>query len=261
MTGLMLWSAVTIFASMTAVWIASLAVRDASIVDVFWGLGFVCVAGVGLALGDGVAGRKIFIFILIALWGVRLATYIGIRNHGAGEDPRYVKMRQSAGRSFWWSSLFRVFWLQGAIMWIVSLPLMAVAAGTSPSFPSIYDVVGAALWAVGLFFEAVGDWQLRRFKSDGENKGKVMDRGLWRYTRHPNYFGDAAMWWGIGLIAVGVPWGWATLVGPILMTFFLMKVSGVVLLEKSLKNTKPQYAEYVRRTSAFLPRPPKPKQS
>lgn len=261
MTELMFWSAVGIFAAMTAVWLVSVAVRDASIVDIFWGLGFVGVAAIGFALGDGVSGRKTFIFILIAIWGVRLATYIGIRNHGAGEDPRYVKMRENAGDSFWWSSLFKVFWLQGAIMWIVALPLMAIAAGGSPSFLSVSDVVGLVLWAVGLYFEAVGDWQLRRFKADPANKDKVMDRGLWRYTRHPNYFGDAAMWWGVAVIAIGVPWGWATLVGPALMTFFLMKVSGVALLEKSLQNTKPQYADYVRRTSAFLPRPPKPKES
>ncbi len=258
MTELMVWSAVGIFASMTAVWLASLRLRDASIVDVFWGLGFVGAASIGLAIGDGVAGRRIFIFILIAVWGVRLATYIAMRNRGAGEDPRYMKMRQRAGDSFWWESLMRVFWLQGAIMWVVALPLMAVAAGTSPTFPSASDVIGAALWAIGVFFEAVGDRQLRTFKRDPANKGKVMDRGLWRYTRHPNYFGDAAMWWGVAVIAAGVPWGWATAVGPALMTFFLMKVSGVALLEKSLASTKPEYADYVQRTSAFVPRLPKP---
>jgi steroid 5-alpha reductase family enzyme len=257
MCELMLWSGIAIAISMTVVWFLSLALRDASIVDVFWGLGFVGIAILGVLVGNGLESRRVFLMVLIGLWGIRLATYIAIRNHGAGEDPRYVRMRERAGAAFWWVSYLKVFLLQGAIMWIVALPLMGIGGSETPGFPTVTDVIGAGLWAVGLFFEAIGDIQLRRFKADPANSGKVMDSGLWRYTRHPNYFGDAAMWWGIGIIALPVSWGWATLIGPALMTFFLMKVSGVALLEKSLQTTKPKYADYVRRTSAFFPRPPK----
>jgi len=155
-------------------------------------------------------------------------------------------------------SLFTVFLLQGAIMFVVSLPIQVAGAGSTPMRLGVWDGLGATLWLVGFAFETIGDAQLARFKTDPENRGAVMDRGLWRYTRHPNYFGDATLWWGLGLIGVAAPWGWAALAGPVVMTFMLVRVSGVAMLEKSIVERRPGYAEYVRRTSAFLPLPPKP---
>jgi steroid 5-alpha reductase family enzyme len=166
-------------------------------------------------------------------------------------------MREAAGAAFWWRSLFTVFWLQGVLLWVISAPLLAAVHSDSPDGFAATDFIGAGVWAFGFAFEAIGDWQLARFKADPANKGKVMDRGLWRYTRHPNYFGDAALWWGYFIIAAGTDWGWATVFGPAIMTFLLVRVSGVALLERTIKKRRPGYEEYERRTSAFIPMPPK----
>jgi len=255
--GLMLATAVAVVGMMVGVWLLSLAVRDASIVDSFWGPGFVLVAAVALALGPGVLERRQLLFALVAVWGVRLAVHITRRNWGRGEDFRYQGFRARWGDRFWWVSLFTVFLLQAVLLLVVSLPLQVAGAGATPASLGPLDGVGVALWLVGFAFEAVGDAQLARFKADPANRGSVMDRGLWRYTRHPNYFGDAVLWWGIGVIALPTPWGWAALVGPALMTFLLVRVSGVAMLERSIADRRPGYAEYVRRTSAFVPRPPR----
>ena len=256
--GLMLVSAISIAVMMLAVWILSLIARDAGIVDVFWGLGFVLVAAVALVLGPGLFERRLLLFALVGIWGVRLSTHILRRNWGKGEDFRYQGFRARWGDRFWWVSLFTVFLLQGVIMLVVSLPVQVAGAGAAPARLGIWDWLGAVLWLVGFAFETIGDAQLAAFKADPANRGAVMDRGLWRYTRHPNYFGDATLWWGIGVIAVATPWGWAALVGPAVMTFMLVRVSGVAMLEKTIEERRPGYAEYVRRTSAFLPLPPKP---
>ncbi len=238
-------------------WLLSLALKNASIVDIFWGLGFVVVAWICYFHAPGFAPRKILLTTLVTIWGLRLSVYLFFRNHGKGEDYRYQSLRKRIGKNFPLVSLFVVFVFQGVLIWLISLPIQAAAASPFPDKFTTFDILGTFFWTVGLIFEAVGDWELARFKSDPNNQGKVMDRGLWKYTRHPNYFGDALLWWGIFCIALSVPNGWWTVMSPIVMTTLLMKISGVALLEKTLKKTKPQYAEYVRRTNAFLPWFPK----
>jgi steroid 5-alpha reductase family enzyme len=256
-SSVLLAAALAVAAVMVATWLVSLAVRDASIVDLVWGAGFAVVAAVSAVVGDGPASRRVLLAVLVGVWGLRLSAYLARRNLGHGEDFRYVKMRRHWGDRFWWVSFFQVFLLQGVLMWVVSLPVQLAAASLRPAGLGPLAWVGVAVWAVGLFFEAVGDAQLARFKADPASKGQVMDRGLWRYTRHPNYFGDCCLWWGIFLVAAetgAARWG---VVGPIVMTILLLRVSGVALLEKDIGSRRPGYADYVRRTSAFFPRPPR----
>ncbi|UCH87099.1 MAG: DUF1295 domain-containing protein [Dehalococcoidia bacterium] len=242
-----------VLAYMVAVWLLSLVARNASIVDIFWGLGFVLLAVVYFVATDGFVGRKALITTLVSIWGLRLALYVLWRNWGRGEDYRYQKWRQEAGEKFWWTSLFQVFLLQGALLWLISAPILAAQFNDDPDYFTVFDLLGTLAWGVGFFFEAVGDWQLARFKSDPANKGKVMRRGLWAYTRHPNYFGDATLWWGYYLIAAGTAGGYWTFFSPILMTVLLLRVSGVALLERTQIETKPQYRDYIESTSAFFP--------
>jgi steroid 5-alpha reductase family enzyme len=245
-------------ALMTLLWLISLWLKNSSIVDIFWGTGFVIVNCVYFALTpDGYFPRKALIGALVTIWGLRLSIYILLRNWGKPEDFRYQKWRKDAGGKWWWLSFFQVFLLQGALLWIISVPLLAAQYGALPDHLTVFDFLGAAAWLVGFYFEAVGDWQLSRFKARPENKGKILDSGVWRYTRHPNYFGDAAQWWGYYLIAAAAG-GWWTLFSPILMTLLLLRVSGVALLEKTLE-TRPGYQEYIERTSAFVPRAPRKK--
>ncbi|HUI26068.1 MAG TPA: DUF1295 domain-containing protein [Candidatus Kryptonia bacterium] len=245
------------FALMLSAWLLATALADVSIVDVFWGLGFALIAMFSWALANGYAGRRLLVAALTGLWGVRLALYLLWRNWGLGEDYRYQAMRRRHGQRFPIVSLYSVFGLQGALMWIVSLPVQVAAMARTPSSLTWLDGLGGALWAIGLFFETVGDWQLAQFKSDSANVGKVMDRGLWKYTRHPNYFGDSCVWWGLFCVALATPAGWFVIGSPVLMTILLMRVSGVPLLERKLAKTRPEYADYIRRTSAFVPWFPK----
>ncbi len=238
---------------MTVIWLVSLVLKNSSIVDIFWGPGFVLLAWLFFYLTPQVDWqRKLLMVIPVSIWGLRLSFYILKRNWGKAEDFRYRKWREEAGDKWGWLSLFRVFLLQGLIMWVISIPLLAAqAAGAQPALAWL-SIPAVIVWAVGFFFEAVGDWQMMRFKADPTNAGRVMKRGLWSYTRHPNYFGDAVQWWGFFLLAM-VSGGWWTIYSPLLMTFFLLRVSGVTLLEKTLKETRPGYAEYIRTTSAFVP--------
>jgi steroid 5-alpha reductase family enzyme len=248
---------ITIVVLMIGTWLLSLALKNASIVDIVWGFGFVCVAwAVRLTVDDGLDARQNLLVAMTTVWGLRLAIYLFWRNHGKGEDYRYKAMRKHWGPRFPIISLGTVFGLQGVLMFIVSLP---VQLGQTRDTPDIgwLAYLGVAMWLVGLFFEVVGDAQLARFKADPSNQGKVMNRGLWKYTRHPNYFGDACVWWGIALVAAETTVGKFGLIGAVVMTILLRRVSGVVLLEKSLSKRKEGYAEYVARTSAFIPRPPK----
>ncbi len=242
---------------MSALWLWSLRLEDVSIVDIFWGLGFVLAAAVYHLSGDGDPLRMRVVLGLVAVWGLRLSWHLFRRNWGEEEDYRYREMREKAGSSFRWRSLVTVFWLQAALLWIVALPLWAAQDTATPPAWTGWDVVGVVLFGIGFTFEAVGDYQLQRFKADPDNRGKVLDSGLWRYTRHPNYFGDAVLWWGFAMFAVAVDGRLWTLIGPVVMTVLLMKVSGVALLEKRLSETKPKYADYVRRTNAFFPWFPK----
>lgn len=243
---------------MTLVWLASIPKRDVSIIDIFWGLGFVLLAWEYWWLfGRPGTARSLLVPILVTLWGSRLAGYIAWRSRGKAEDYRYAAMREARGDSFVWMSLPTVFWLQAVLCWIVAMPLLQVQRQSEPAGLGVLDGLGLVLFAVGLFFEAVGDFQMARFKNDAANRGQVMDRGLWRYTRHPNYFGDAMVWWGLSCLALATPGSAWVLIGTAVMTVLLMRVSGVALLEKGLSETKPGYREYVRRTSAFFPRRPR----
>lgn len=242
----------SVMGGMTLLWLLSLALKDSGIVDVVWGLVFVVVAWIGVLMGTGVESRRLMLAAMVTLWGLRLAIRIGRRNLGKPEDFRYAAWREEAASEWWWRSLFKVFWLQGAVALIVAFPLIAAAVGETPETLTLVDWLGALIWLVGLGFEAVGDYQLDRFKTDPSNKGTIIQSGLWRYTRHPNYFGDALLWWGFGVVALLTPWGVPALIGPALMTFLLVKVSGVAMLERAM-SSRPGWDDYARRTNAFIP--------
>ena len=228
------------------------------VVDVAWGLGFgaVALAGHACSAGHGDPARRLLVTLLVLVWGLRLAVHIARRSRGTPEDPRYARMlaRAPAGHRTGYA-LRKVYLFQAGILWFVSLPVQVAQQLPHPPGPLAW--AGTGIWAVGLFFEGVGDHQLTRFKADPANRGKVMDRGLWRYTRHPNYFGDACVWWGLYLLAADSPLGRATLLSPLLMTYLLVNGSGKPMLERQLSRTKPGWAEYAARTSSFLPLPPR----
>jgi steroid 5-alpha reductase family enzyme len=241
---------------MTVLWLISLKLKNSSIVDIFWGTGFVVANWVYFALTpDGFLPRKILISLLVTIWGLRLSIYIFLRNWKKPEDFRYQKWRNESGAKWWWQSYFRVFLLQGVLLGIISVPLLAAQIRSTPDHLTLFDFLGIIVWLIGFFFESMGDYQLAQFKAKPENKGKVMDRGVWRLTRHPNYFGDSAQWWGYYLIAAAGG-GWWTIFSPFIMTLFLLRVSGVKLLEKTME-TRPGYKEYIRKTSSFVPWFPK----
>ncbi|MCD2189814.1 DUF1295 domain-containing protein [Actinomycetospora soli] len=235
------------------------AVGKHSVVDVTWGLGFALVAVSAYVtsglLGVGNDTVRLVALLLPVIWGLRLAIYIGWRNHGKGEDPRYTEMlgEGHAPGATTWTVVRKVYLTQACVQLVVVLPVLAamVRASTVP----VLLVLGALVWLVGFFFESVGDAQLARFKANPENRGRILDSGLWRYTRHPNYFGDFCVWWGIFLVAVGHPAGLVTVVGPLLMSYLLVNVTGKELTEKGMSD-RPGYAEYVERTSGFFPLPP-----
>ncbi|HVO30109.1 MAG TPA: DUF1295 domain-containing protein [bacterium] len=237
---------------MLALWRVSLGRRDASIVDPFWGTGFVIVAWVAAAAVPGAFARRAMLLAMVSIWGLRLSWHLLRRNLGHGEDYRYQAMRAQHGDRFAWVSLFTVFLLQGVLLWIISMPLQAALSAAEPASLGVLDFVGAGAWFAGFLFEAVGDAQLKAFKADPASKGKVLDTGLWRYTRHPNYFGDALQWWGFFLVA-GATGAWWTVFSPLVMTVLLRRVSGVTLLEKSIVDRRPGYREYIARTNAFVP--------
>ncbi len=239
------------------VWVISLVKVDAGIIDVFWGPGFVVTAGVYAALSDGWGPRTTLALAIVSLWGLRLAAHILWRSRGQGEDYRYGEMRDKHGPRFWWVSLFTVFLFQGLLLTLISAPLLQAIRSPKPAAWTGFDLAALVLFGIGFLFEAVGDLQLSRFRSDPRNRGKVLRTGLWRYTRHPNYFGDAVVWWSFFALASGTPGSLWTVYSPILMTFLLLKVSGAGLLEKKLNRTRSDYNEYVAATSAFVPWFPK----
>ena len=252
----MLVSAIAILALMFSTWVLSVILKNASIVDIVWGVGFVMVAWVVRFSVDGNNARQWLLVAMVSVWGLRLGGYLFWRNHGKGEDFRYRAMRRHYGARFPIISLATVFGLQGVLMFVVSLPVQLGQADATPDV-GVIAYIGVALWLVGLFFEVVGDAQLAKFKTDPASAGTVMNTGLWRYTRHPNYFGDACIWWGIGIVAAETGSGAWGLIGSLTMTVLLRRVSGVTLLEKSLVKRREGYTEYVARTSPFVPRPPK----
>ena len=244
---------VFVFSLMLLLWLVSLWLKNSSIVDIFWGTGFVIFTWVAFLLTpDGFMTRKLLLCVQVTIWGLRLSIHLLLRNWGKAEDFRYQTWRKEAGSSWWWKSLFKVFLLQGSLMLIVAVPLLAAQIQPLPDHLTWVDLIAIPVWLVGFIFEALGDWQLKRFKADPTNKGKLLTTGAWRYSRHPNYFGDATQWWAFYLIALSAG-GWWTIFSPVLMTGLLLRVSGVSLLEKSLKETKPGYQEYIETTSEFIP--------
>lgn len=251
-----------LLAGMSLIWALSLVLKDASIIDPVWPVAFFAacwvyvqptLAGEGMAgEGGNLGARQWFVLGSVGLWTLRLCGYLTWRKWGEPEDRRYTAMRAGQPR-FWIRSLFMIFWLQAVLAWIISLPMFGALAG--PGGPwGVLDSLALVLFAIGFLFEALGDWQLLRFKHDPKNRGQVMDRGLWRYTRHPNYFGNFCMNWAWYLAACAVG-AWWSLPGPLLISFLLLKFSGVTMLEKDIAERRPGYVEYIRRTNTFFPGP------
>jgi steroid 5-alpha reductase family enzyme len=240
-----------VFIYMNLLFLLALKLKKNDIVDVAWGSGFIITAILFLFLVPGYSLRRIIVSALVLIWGLRLSFYIYIRNRGKQEDFRYAQWKKQWGNKWMIRSYFQVFILQGFLMLTIAYPIF-LNSQSQTSALSYLDIIGIILWLIGFFFEAVGDAQLRRFKLNALNKGKIMDQGLWRYTRHPNYFGEATMWWGIFIITLNVHWGWLAIASPIIITTLLLRVSGVPLLEKKYE-TNPEYREYIRKTSGFVP--------
>ena len=241
----------------TLLWIISVLIRNASIIDPFWGLGYVILAYYYQWQTDAYDPVNWLLLLMVTVWGLRLSGYLTLRNMGKGEDYRYQEFRRTYGpERYWWFSFFQVFLLQGVLMAIVSLPLLGAFYDSSSSgYVTVLAIAGLIVWLIGFLFETIGDYQLTRFKKKS-NPGDLLDTGLWRYTRHPNYFGDAMVWWGYGLFSIANGQFWPVL-GSLVMTILLMRVSGVSLLERTLKESKPAYKEYMQKTPAFFPGLPK----
>lgn len=252
---LFLNSGLLILCLMTLLWALSLALKNAGIADIFWGIGFILVAWLAFSHGQGYLPRKQWMAALVTLWGLRLALHIGFRNRGKPEDFRYATWREENGARWWWVSFFKVFLLQGFLMWIISVPILAAQSSGFPAILTPLDLIGALIALAGLFFESVADLQLTLFKRDKSNTGRILTTGLWKFSRHPNYFGEAVVWWGMYIIALAAG-AWWTIFSPVLMTRLLLRVSGVAMLERTMQN-KPGYEEYMRKTSAFFPWFPK----
>jgi steroid 5-alpha reductase family enzyme len=237
-----------------AAWLASVYRRDVSIVDSLWSLFFILGLSIYAWQSQASGPRTVAVMVMLFAWGLRLALHITVRNHGQPEDRRYRAIRERNQPHFWLKSLYIVFGLQAFLAWVVCLPAFAAVSGPAPLGP--LDFVGMVVWATGMFFQVVGDHQLRRFQRSSNTQSAVLDTGLWRYSRHPNYFGEALVWWGLYLLALSAGAWWA-LIAPVLMTTLLLRVSGVSLLEKDIAERRPAYREYIRRTNAFWPGRPR----
>ena len=242
---------------MVILWLISIPIKNVSIVDAFWGMGFVVVNATYFTLEPLIFTRNIIVLILVSIWGVRLSAYLFKRNYGKPEDFRYQEFRRHYGADrYWWFSFFQVFLLQGSLIMIVSLPLFGIHGETTSNELNVLDYIALLCWCIGFLFEAVGDYQLTKFKKNPANKGAILKTGLWRYTRHPNYFGDATVWFSFGLFSIASGGYWH-IIGAFAMTYLIINISGVTMLEKSLKKTKPEYKEYIESTNAFIPWFPK----
>lgn len=251
-TGLALIAAVEAVA-----WRISLRLENAAVADVVWPIAIAATAWWGALVADGVAARRLVLLVLVTAWAVRLALHLAIRIARHGEDRRYAAMRERHGEAFRRVSLWTVFGFQGLLAWMVSLPLMFGMAADRPRALTAAAVLGIVVWAVGFAFETVADWQLARFRRRRDRGGDVLQTGVWRYSRHPNYFGEVCVWWGIFLVVAPTPLGFAAVVGPLLVTVLVTRVSGVPLTEKGIGTRRPAYREYAFRTNAFFPGPPR----
>ena len=241
-------------------WFAvALKLRRNDVADVAWGAGFIVLALAGQGAAGSVSARGLLVLTLVVLWGLRLSLHIGSRNMGKGEDPRYRKWRQEWGAHAQMRAFFQVFLLQGYLAVIILIPVTFVLVHPSGRL-TLLDALGSAVWLTGFVFESIGDLQLARFKRDANNRGRIITSGLWKYSRHPNYFGEVTLWWGVWLIACAVPGGWKTFIGPVAISYLILFVSGIPLLEKRYEGNA-DFDEYRRRTSAFLPLPPKRQRS
>jgi steroid 5-alpha reductase family enzyme len=245
-----IWGLIFAVSAAVILWLISLRIRDVSIVDIFWGPGVAGVVDLAAWLGHAGGPRTSVVLLLVNLWAIRLAAHIWARHDG--EDHRYAAMRTKFGRNWWWASLLQVFLLQAILIWFVPAPL--VAAVLYSQIPMGWlDYAGVAIAASALVLEALADFQLSAFRADPSNRGKVMDRGLWGWSRHPNYFGEASMWWGYFAIGFAASHQWWLILSPLLITVLLLKVSGVSLMEETMDERRPGYGEYKRRVSAFIP--------
>ncbi len=247
--------ALLVFLYMSAWFVWSVVKKRNDVADVAWGLGFILVAWISFFIGNGESARGLLVGILISIWGLRLAWHIHVRNRGKTEDYRYAKWRQEWGKWFYFRSYAQVYMLQGFLLYLIILPVFFINRESVSSF-NYLDILGVAVWLIGFFFEVVGDAQLARFIKNPSNKGALMQEGLWRYTRHPNYFGEVTLWWGIWLISISSSVNVLSVIGPLTITFLILKVSGIPLLEKKYEG-RPDFEAYKRKTSMFLPLPPK----
>lgn len=234
-------------------WLYSLVKHNVTVVDSMWSLFFLLATANYIFAENGLTDRNIILIIIVFIWSIRLSAYLAWRNRGPHEDHRYQAIRRNNEPHFRFKSLYIVFGLQAVLAWIISLPLLGIATSSAPF--NWLDFAGLALWCTGFLWEVIADWQLSRFKAQPTNHGRVLDSGLWRYCRHPNYFGECLLWWGFYLMALGAG-AWWSIIGPLLMTLLLLKVSGVALLEKDIGERRPDYASYIRRTNAFIPGKP-----
>lgn len=244
-----------IISYMTVWFVIAQVIKRNDIADILWGTGFIVIAVTALILSSVPAPKSFIVFFLVFFWGTRLAIHIYLRNRGKPEDARYRKWRDDWGANATIRAFFDVFMLQGTLMLVISIPVIFIISSGNDTLGWL-DLAGFFVWLTGFLFEAVGDYQLIRFKKLPSSKGKIMTEGLWSWTRHPNYFGEVTLWWGIYLIALSIPYGWATIIGPITITFLILKVSGIPLLEKKYEG-RPEFEKYKRRTSAFFPLPPR----
>ena len=249
-----LWGLAFVAGSALVLWLISLKTRDVSIIDIFWAPGIAAVVDIAALLSDASGPRASAALFLVNLWAVRLAAHIFARHDG--EDHRYAAMRHKFGARWWWWSLVQVFLLQAILMWFIAAPLVTVMLSSRAPM-GVLDYLGVGIAAAGFLFEALADVQLARFRLDPRNKGKVMDRGLWRWSRHPNYFGESVMWWGFFLLGFSAAGAWWLILSPLVVTLLLLQVSGVTLMEDKIEDRRPAYADYKRRVSAFVPWPPK----
>jgi len=252
MANAILVAAIVIFVYVNLVHLLALRKKDNGLMDAAWGTGFILVVCFTLGMADGLDARRLLLASLVLLWGARLSLHILIRNVGReGEDFRYRNWRETWGRWFYVRSYFQIYILQGAVMLLVCTPILCVNARRGGPLGAL-DALGVGIWMLGFLFEAVGDYQLLRFMKNPANQGRVMRCGMWRLCRHPNYFGEATLWWGCFLIALNVPCGWWALISPVLIDFLLLRVSGIPMLEAKYKD-RPEYQEYQRTTNMFFP--------